>query len=185
MKKSAYIITGLIVAILVAISGCDKFRQYTNFDLGYTQQFTIPASSQLINLPFNVLTPDVTTNSESQYDNNGTTSKLVDNVTLTRFNLAINSPSQASFDFLKSLKIYISSPSQAEVLVAYNDNIPQTGLRSLDLTTRDVNLNNYLQDASYKIRVEVVTDQSVSYDVTVTASETFHVKAKLKNLFKK
>lgn len=184
MKKRTLIVIGIFAAVFCT-QGCKKYKQYTDFDLNYTQNVTIPASGGLLNAPIDIVSPNMTTETDSKYDNNGTAAKLVDNVTLTKLSLTVNSPSQANFDFLNSVEIYLSSPSQHEVLVAYIYDVPETGLRSLNLTCRDENLKAALQDDSYKVRVRTVMDHPIPYDVGVTSYETFHVKAKLKNLFKK
>lgn len=164
---------------------CKKLKKYTDFDLDYSTDFVIPSTGGLINLPIDIVTPETTTNTEGTYSNNDTEAKLVDEVTMTRLDLVINSPQNASFDFLRSIEVYLSSSSEPEVLVASKYDIPQSGLRSLELDTRGENLKAYLQENAFKIRVKTNMRQAVAYDISMTANETFHVKAKLKNLFKR
>jgi hypothetical protein len=184
MKKSIIILTGLF-CIVFFFQDCKKLKKYTDFDVDYSTDFVIPANGGLIGLPINIVTPETTTNTEGVYDNNDTEAKLVDEVTMTRLNLVINSPQNASFDFLESIEVYLSTSSEPEVLVASKYDIPKSGLRVLELDTRDENLKAYLQENAFKIRVKTNMRQAVAYDISMTANETFHVKAKLKNLFKR
>ena len=184
MKKSIILLTGLFCVVFF-FQDCKKLKKYTDFDVNYSTDFVIPASGGLINLPINITTPETTTNTEGTYDNEDTEAKLVDEVTMTRLNLVINSPQNASFDFLENIEVYLSSSGQPEVMVASKYSIPQTGLRSLELDTHNENLKAYLEESSFKIRVKTTLRQSLTYDVSMTANETLHVKAKLKNLFKK
>lgn len=184
MKKSIILLSGLF-CILFFFQDCKKLKKYTDFDVDYSTDFVVPASGGLINLPINIVTPETTTNTEGIYDNEGTEAKLVDEVTMTRLNLQINSPQNASFDFLKSIEVYLSCSNEPEVLVASKYDIPQTGLRLLELDTHGDNLKAYLQENAFKIRVKTNMRQALAYDVSMTANETFHVKAKLKNLFKR
>lgn len=184
MKKSIILLTGLFCVVFL-FQDCKKLKKYTDFDVNYSTDFVIPASGGLINLPINIATPETTTNTEGTYENEDTEAKLVDEVTMTRLNLVINSPQNASFDFLENIEVYLSAAGQPEVMVASKYSIPQTGLRSLELDTHNENLKAYLEESAFKIRVKTTLRQSLTYDVSMTANETFHVKAKLKNLFKK
>lgn len=184
MKKSLLILIALFCSVIF-FQDCKKLKKYTDFDIDYSTDFVIPASGGLINLPINITTPETTTNTESTYDNKDTEAKLVDEVTLTKLNLVINSPQNASFDFLENIELYLSTAGQPEVMVASKYNIPKTGLRTLELDTHNENLKAYLQENAFKIRVKTTMRQALAYDVSMTANETFHVKAKLKNLFKK
>jgi hypothetical protein len=172
------------VFMLAILTSCRK-NKLKEFDLDYSQQFTIPGTTAVLNLPFNVVTPETTTNTESEYSNQNTSSKLIDEVTLSRLSFDVKSPAGMNFDFLNSIEIYISSYGYDEVLVASKYNIPQNGSTHLDLDVVNVDLKDYLAASSYKLRVKTVTDKNVTSDMTVQANETFHIKAKLKNLFNK
>lgn len=184
MKKSIILLTGFFCLVFF-FQDCKKLKKYTDFDVNYSTNFVIPASGGLITLPINIVTPETTTNTEGTYDNKDTEAKLVDEVIMTRLNLVINSPQNASFDFLENIEVYLSTASQPEVMVASKYAIPQTGLRVLELDTHNENLKAYLQEDAFKIRVKITLRQSLTYDVSMTANETFHVKAKLRNLLKK
>ncbi len=184
MKKSIIILTGLF-CIIFFFQDCKKLKKYTDFDINYSTDFVIPSTGGIINLPIDIITPETTTNTEGTYSNNDTEAKLVDEVKMTRLDLVINSPQNANFDFLRSIEVYLSSSNQAEVLVASKYDIPQSGLRTLELDTHDENLKAHLEENAFKIRVKTNMRQAVAYDISMTANETFHVKAKLKNIFKR
>jgi len=74
-------------------------------------------------LPFEIPTPDITTNSEQELNNNNTKANLVKDVSLEELKLTIVSPSGKTFSFLKSVHIYISTNDDDEVELAYKDNI--------------------------------------------------------------
>jgi hypothetical protein len=184
MKKSIIILTALF-CIIFFFQDCKKLKKYTDFDINYSTDFVIPSTGGIINLPIDIITPETTTNTEGTYSNNDTEAKLVDEVKMTRLDLVINSPQNANFDFLRSIEVYLSSANEPEVLVASKYDIPQSGLRTLELDTHDENLKAHLEENAFKIRVKTNMRQAVAYDISMTANETFHVKAKLKNLFKR
>lgn len=171
------------VFLVVFFCTCKKIRQLKEFDLNYSEEFVIPANS-VVNLPFNLNSQETTTNTSDQYENEGTSRKLVETVVLSRLVFTVQSPASSNFDFLKNVEIYLSSPNNAEVLVAYRYDIPETGLKQLEMETSETNLKDFLQDESYQVRVKAVTDHPVTQDVTIKCDETFHVTARLRNVFK-
>jgi hypothetical protein len=183
MKK--WILIALGSFLIFQIQGCKKFKKYTEFDVNNTSNFTIPSSNYFINLPFDFTTLESTTNIQERIDNEGSSSKLIDRVTLTKLTLLINNPTNGNFDFLNSVEIYLSSNNLPEILAAWQYDIPENSSRALDLSTGNTNLKEYMKESNLTLRVKIVTDKVVPYNIDVIATETFHVKCKLKNLFNK
>jgi len=183
MKK--WILIALGSFLIFQTQGCKKFKKYTEFDVNNTSNFTIPSSNYLINLPVDFTTPESTTNIQEKFDNEGSSSKLIDEVILTKLSLFINGPTNGNFNFLNSVELYLSSNNQPEILAAWQYDIPENNSKNLDLTTGNTNLKEYMKESSLTLRVKIVTDKIVSYDIDIIAKQTFHVKAKLKNLFNK
>jgi len=183
MKK--WILIALGSFLIFQIQGCKKLKKYTEFDISTSSNFTIPSSNYIINFPFDVSTPETTTNVQEKIDNEGSSSKLIDEVILTQLNIRINHPETGNFNFLNSVEIYLSSNNQPEILAAWQYDIPENDTRSLDLSTGNTNLKEYMKESNLTLRVKIVTDKIVPYDIDVAATETFHVKAKIKNLFNK
>lgn len=183
MKK--WILIALGFFLIFQIQGCKKLKKYTEFDVNNTSNFTIPSSNYIINFPFDFTTPESTTNIQEKIDNEGSASKLIDQVILTKVSLLINNPTNANFNFLNSVEIYLSSNNQPEILAAWQYDIPENNSNTLELSTGSTNLKEYMKESNLTFRVKIVTDKVIPYDIDVTAVETFHVKAKLKNLFNK
>ncbi len=174
----------ILIALTACFISCKKIGKLKEFDLHYSQEVTIPSSGAIIPLPIDIATPETSTNTKEDYKNEGTTSKLIDRVTLKDLTLTVKSPASGNFDFLKSIEIYLASPNHEEVLVASKYDIPETGLTTLSLDTYSTDLKGYMQDDSFSLRFKISTDRTVSYDLTIQSDETFHVKARLRNLFK-
>ena len=118
-----YILTALVGCLV----SCKKIGKLKEFDLHYSHEVTIPSAGAIMPLPFEIVTPETTTNTKEDYKNEGTTSKLIDRVTLKDLSLIVKSPSSGNFDFLKSIEIYLASPNHEEILVASKYEIPETG----------------------------------------------------------
>ena len=156
MKK---ILLGCTLAAIAFNIGCKKVKDLADIsvDLPYTQQVTIPPVDGYTfgfplpaggaGLPFPRIA--VPTNSKAYLEQYHTTSAKVIKVGLKSMVIELTSPPSQNFDFLDTVQLYISAPSQAEVLVAYKYGIPK-GQTSLILTASDVSLKDYfLQDTMY------------------------------------
>ena len=58
-----------IICLFTLFTACDKLDDLTKFDMEYSQRATIPSTAG-IDLPFDVFTPEMETNSESTFEVN-------------------------------------------------------------------------------------------------------------------
>lgn len=165
----------LAVLLCAFISGCNKAG--VNFLISNQADFRIESSSP-INLPFEIGTPDVTTNSSQEFQNNKTASNLIKEVKLDELKLTITSPSGKTFSFLKSVQIFISTNNSDEIELASLNNVVSTAT-SISLTTSTQNLDKYVKASSYKLRTKVVTKETLTQPVDIRAAIKFRIKASL------
>ncbi len=163
----------LLFLILLSITSCDKADELLTFSISNETDFTIE-SQAMLELPFNIGTPDVATESEQSFANNNTRADLVREIRLEELVLTITAPSGNTFSFLKSIHIYVSANGN-ETELAWLDDVPASGTVSLETT--DEELDAYVKADSYKLRVSVVTDETLTEDVDVTANMRFRVRA--------
>ena len=93
---------------------CSIVDELTKFDIDYQTSYSI-APTTLINSPFNIFTPDVTTESESTFENNNTRTDLIESIKLKNIKLTIESPEDGNFNFLKEIHVYIEAEDVDEV----------------------------------------------------------------------
>lgn len=171
----------LLIASFVFLGSCQKTKQkvdeFTQFDLSYSTNFSVPSSSITINTATNFSTPNIPTNTSSSYPNNKTTYELVDEVKLTKFNVVA---SAGNFDYLKSLTIFMQADGLPESQIATISNIP-TGVTNFDMILNDVNLKDYFSKTNFKMRVNVVIDGAITVDQNMKLNQTLHVVAKILN----
>lgn len=154
---------------------CGDNQAGIRFNLSYNTQFTISKSTP-VQLPVNILSPDVTTNSEAEFAKNGTAADKVISVKASSGVLTIKSPPDATFSFAKDAYLYIKANNLDETLVAFKENINNTD-KTLTLDLPDVDLAPYIKSESFTLRLRVVTDEVLSKDITVDADVMFRVKA--------
>lgn len=167
-------ITLFLFATLL-ISSCDTVDDLLSFSISNDTTIEIKSTSP-INLPSEISTPDVTTNSSSEFENNKTKASLVKDVKLRSLKLSITNPEDKTFSFLKEIHLYISTDSNNEIELAYQTNITSTS-KTIDLICTDERLDQYIKADKYKIRTKVTLKETLTKDVTVKANMNFKVTA--------
>ncbi len=175
MKKLVLVLLGVI---LTSTWSCKEVNKLTQFNMNYSDEITIPATLG-IDLPIDIWTPNIPTNSTSTFESNNTHKDLIQKINLTKMNLTITSPASSTWDFLKKIEIYISADGLDDKKIAWLDDIPQTGLKSIDLTVSSDDLKEYIKKDEYKLETKTVTRQLVSHDTKVEIKSTFFVDAKI------
>ena len=164
-----------IVTVLLLITSCNVIDDLLTFSIDNQTTFKIESGFPL-GTAFNVVTPDVTTNSSSTFENNNTKAELVKDVKLTELKLTITDPSNKSFSFLKSIHLYISTDANDEIELAYLDEINSTS-NTINLTCTSQKLDKYIKASSYKIKAKAVIKESLTQDITVKSDMKFKITA--------
>ena len=174
MKKSILIYTTLLLVLF----GCKKVDKLTQFDMEFNETAVIPSSTG-INLPFNLFTPDVKTNSESTFAVNDTRKDLIEEIILTQLDLTLTSPPNGDLGFLKSIEIFINADGLSEVKVAWKENIPSNVEKYLDLETTNADLKEFIKKDEFSLRLSTVTDEVLASDHQINVHSEFFVDAKV------
>ena len=175
------VITFFVLSSFIAFTGCEKAAELTKFDMEYNSTVSIPSNTG-INLPFNIITPPITTNSQSTFQSNNTNSSLVEAITLKQMTMTITSPSGADFSFLQSVYLYISADGLPEQLIAFKDPVSTTAGNSVTLDTENVNLMDYIIKDQFTLKVTSTTDETILQDHTIEVNSIFEVDAKILGL---
>ncbi|GIQ58231.1 hypothetical protein Flavo103_13670 [Flavobacterium collinsii] len=171
--KSKLIALSLFLSLF--LSSCDAVDDLLTFTISNETSIQIKSTSP-INLPSEIITPDVTTNSSAEFENNKTKASLVKDVKLKSLKLMITNPTDKTFTFLKSVHLYISTTDSDEIELAYQDNI-NASTNNIDLICTDARLDQYIKADKYKIRTKVTLKETLTKDVTVKAEMKFRVTA--------
>lgn len=173
MKPSAVVI-GFLFA--TALTGCKLIDELRTFNLNYTVNFAVP-SSTIIDLPLNLPTPSVTTDSEQRFDDEGVESAWIESVKMTGLTCTITAPEGEDFSFMEKIAIYMNATDQSEVLIASLDPVPETSGNSIVLEVSGVDLYPYISQNSFSLRTSVTTDESMTQNIDVAANMIMEVKA--------
>ncbi|WP_125719270.1 hypothetical protein [Flavobacterium ustbae] len=165
----------LTAFLSVFFSSCNAVDELLTFTISNNASIKIQSTSP-INLPSEIITPEVTTNSSAEFENNKTKASLVKDVKIRSLKLSIIDPLDKTFTFLKSIHLYISTANSEEIELAYQDNI-NVSSNTIDLICTDNRLDEYIKADSYKIRTKVTLKETLTKDVTVKAEMKFKVTA--------
>lgn len=176
--KKLFIPTAIIL-IAAAYFGCKKKKTNVEFDIPYTMDVVVPTHS-VANETYTFVTNDLATSITSELDKNNTTEDLVGEMKITKFDIAIKTPTTQGLGFIRTAKFYINALNQPEVQAAYkyndkNDSINPASSKTTSFKINDVNLKNRFAENSVYFKVKLST-YSVAPQTTITISQNVHVK---------
>ena len=102
MSRLIFLSTTLLTVSSFLLNSCKKVDQFTQFNMDFNNEIIIPSTIG-INLPINILTPEMETNSESTFELNDTRKDLIEEIRLTSLTISLQSPNGADFSFLESI----------------------------------------------------------------------------------
>ncbi|MDZ7774906.1 MAG: hypothetical protein U5L09_04460 [Bacteroidales bacterium] len=172
MKKKIF---ALLITALFFSQSCDEVNDILTFTIENETEFTIENQFP-VGTPFNVPTPDISSNSSESFENNNTSAQFVEEITLAPTGAHNSSPEDFTFSFLKSIKIYISAEEEERIMIASLDDIPEDAV-TIDLETRSQNLKPYIIRDTYNLEYEIVTREAFANDITLRTNMVFKVKA--------
>lgn len=158
--------------------GCKA--KFTQFFMDYNSSTTIPATTP-IDVPFDIYTPDQTTNSSYEFEVNDTRKDKIQKITLDDLKVTITSPNGETFSFLKDISVYISADGLPEKQVAYKYDIDNSIGSVLECEETQEDLQAYVKADKFTVRLKTVTDEIITNDIDVNISTNFFVDAKLIN----
>lgn len=170
-----------ILFVLFFYTGCNEIEEWTQFDIEYNKSVTISATTG-INIPINIPTPPIPTNSESEFEVNNTAKKLVEKINLKTLELTITSPSDSDFSFLRSIEVYLSAEGLPEIKVAWKDDISNDTGKNIKLDTSNEDLKEYILKDEIKLRLKTVTDKILGKDHQIDVHSVFFVDARILGL---
>jgi len=175
MKKLAKIFL-LFLFVGISSQSCKKIDELLTFTVNDTSEVVIESTLFPITLPFEIWTPPITTNSNEEFANNNTKASLVKDVYITHLDIAIVSPSDKTFSFLKSMTIFISTNDNDEIELARKENISSND-KVLNMSVTSSRLDSYIKASTYNLRTEVTTHETLTEDITLEIDMSFKVTA--------
>jgi hypothetical protein len=167
----------LFLAFVVLFS-CDVVDDLTKFDLDYQTNYSV-ASTTIINTPFSLDTPDVTTESDSNFESNNTHKDLIESIKLKSLKLTIDTPESGNFNFLKEIHIYIDAEGLEELEIANLFDLENTDSNLIELDVLGEELKAYIKEDSFNLRVRTVTDETINETHDIIIDTKFRVDAEI------
>lgn len=170
-----------MLVVMTTVLSCDKLDELTMFEIEYQQRANIPSSTG-VDLPFDIITPETETNSDTEFESNETRKDLIEEIKLIKLELVLDTPADADFSFLKSIEIFISADGLDEISIASVKEVPEDIGNILVLDTSNADLKKYIKKDKYSLRLNTVTDELITRDHELEINSTFFVDAKILGL---
>lgn len=176
MKKYFLLLLPLFLGLVFLLS-CKKIKDLLRFDIDYSTEFTIPGNQNILTNLIAIFSPEVSANTEETFKKEGTSVNLVKEIRIKRVKLTITNPAGQTFQFLKSITVYIAKADGSEAKkIAYKD-VPTTVGNTLDLDVdNSILLDAYIKADKFKIKTEY-TIRDTNPDTKVKTDLTFNVLA--------
>lgn len=173
--KSYLLFFGLLVSSLF---GCKKIDGWTQFQLQVDEKAAIPAMLSL-NLPFDILTPNVSASITKELEIKNTQKKRVEKIHLEQLQLTLQEGGNTSFAFLKKIEIFLKVDGLPDVMIASKENITNDIGNTLLLEVNPTELKPYILEDTVKLKIKVTLDQIVTQDAEVLVQADFFVDARI------
>ena len=160
------------------ITSCSVIDELTKFDLDYQTNYSV-SSTTLINTPFSLDTPDVSTESESSFESNNTQKDLIESIKLKTIKMTIDSPEDGDFNFLKEIYVYINADGIEEIEIANSIDLENTNSSVIELDVLDQELKEYIKEDSFNLRIRTTTDETINETHNIIIDTKFRVDAKI------
>lgn len=178
--KNFLLATILSAGALFNWTSCNQFEEFTHFVINYEQEAKIESTTG-INLPFNLATPRMETNSEQTFENNDTKKEFIRTIYLDSLSLELFDPPNEDFSFLEEISIYIKAEGLDEVLIASKNPVPDQSSNLIKLDCTDKDLQEYIKADAFTLRLKAVTDEVLTRDHYFKIRSSYSVSAKLIN----
>jgi len=169
----------LLVAfiLIVHLAGCEAIDELTIFTMNYEMETTIPSAAG-VNLPFNLYTPAISTNSSPEFELKETRKDLIEEIMLQKLQLEVVTPENGDLSFLHSIEIYANGGDLEEKLIAWNNSI-NTFEKTIALETTTDDLQQYLKLDVISLRIRTTVKKILLADYTIQIRTEFLVDAKI------
>lgn len=170
----------VLIILFLVISGisCDDVDKLTMFEIDYESSVIVPSSTG-INVPLDLFTPEVTTDSEATFESNNTRKDLIEEIRLTKMELEIVVPTGEDFSFLKNISIAIEAEGLSEKRIAWDDDVSSSSGSTLELNVSPDDLKEYIKKDKFNLKVTTTTDEFITEDYEIRVLTTFFVDAKI------
>lgn len=163
------IVLGIVAtsAILLAGFACTKQQIDTFTTVGFNYSYevaikdtTITGSEQSTTVDY--ISPEINTKWTETIKDAKTTADLVSEIKMSRLSVTCLSGT-SNLDYVNTIKIYIKSANNAELLLMEKANIP-AGAYEVNMDLKDVNLKNYIFEEKIQFRTAMTFKPTVAID---------------------
>lgn len=146
--------------------------------MDFDQTITMPANA-VVDIPFEITTPEIETKSEEIFEGNNTSRDLVEEIVLKSLILELATPSDGDFGFMKSITILMAADGLPEIEIASAPIISSEIGEILTLDASNEDLKEYLKKVNFSLTLRIELDEPTDTDHVINLASIFTVDAKV------
>jgi hypothetical protein len=182
MKQLIFIISALLI---IGIASCSRVKDIADIgvDIPYSQRVDLPQQDGYlpgVEIPggIYIVLPAVAvaTHAQKYLDQYHTTAAKVRSVRLKSLNVQLSEPTNANFNWLDDIQIFISAPGLPEILAATQHNIPQQS-KTLTLDPATDELKPYFLADTMYFREMIHISRTPPSGTGIQINSVFHMVA--------
>lgn len=168
----------LLLAIVgFTLASCNQFDKYTQKDLDFSTEFTIPAGLEA-EQDYAITSEKIEPKLDGELKQYKSGVDLIESLNLKEANLEILDGDK-TFGFLKEIKMYIIADGKDKIEIASKE-MTKEATQKLSLEVNEkVDLTEYLKSEFIEIEISGVTNEALEEELKVKADLVYHVDFKI------
>jgi hypothetical protein len=177
MKKTLPLFL-LAISSLLYFTRCDKIEDLITFELDYTDSISVPPFP-LTDTLIGFFTPETSTGIQDALFSNGSTRDLLKTVSLQELSIAITNNTSINLSAIKMIEIWIKANNEPKKKIAFNNNVPESTGKTLELETIGDNIKEYLSKENYQLRIDFELRDPLTEALDLEIVSVFEITADL------
>lgn len=166
-----------VLLIMPFLVGCDALGELTKIPLPFEQTITIPAIP-IVGVTTQIETPDIETGIDSVLKATGISSDVVEEVLLSKMELALTGSGDLSF--LDNVTVYITADNKEPVKIASATGIKD--VNSVKFTVEKADIKKFIMGDKFKLKIDIKTDKVLLEPKDVNLKMEFIIDLKVLGL---
>jgi len=178
MKKNTIILFVALISLSI-LSSCNQLDKYTQKDLDYSTEFTIPSPLEE-NKEYTIESEKIEPNLDNELKKYSSSIDLIEQLNIKEAILTIKDDDTKTFAFLKNVNLFIKADNVGRKKIASKtiEAGKATGTIEMDIEKK-LDLTEYLKQESISIEIVGTTNEAVTKDINIKADLKYFVDFKI------
>lgn len=168
----------LFISLITLLSSCKKSKDEVKelldipFSFSMKNDFTLPGAGVVIQVKdtaVSVKSDNIVNTIPDEFKKNNADINKVKSISIEGVELTIKSPAGQTFNFMKSIEVYLGADGMPETLIASKEGINTISPTptSLSLDSKNANIIAYIKNPTYYIRTKTTIVKTYEKDIVI------------------